>query len=145
MKKKSLNFWIDIAIFIDFILVVFTGIVLREFSVDLSGYTVLGVPRKELADLHWVMALAMILFIFGHLVLHWPWAKVSARKHLGIGPTALAVTAIALVAISMIAAPLYLTRDLPSEKVVKGACSKTVLPLEITASLEHGAGNRVNK
>ena len=141
MTRKSLNFWIDIVIFIDFLLVVFTGIVLREFSVDLSGSTVLGVPRKELADLHWVMALSMILFVFGHLLLHWGWAKASFKKHLRIGPTALAVTAIVLVAISMIAAPLYLTRNLPSGKAVKTAYSQAEPSLESTASSEPGAGN----
>ncbi|RLB27111.1 MAG: hypothetical protein DRG87_12110 [Deltaproteobacteria bacterium] len=141
MKKKSLNFWINIAIFIDFILVVFTGIVLREFSVDLSAYTVLGVPRKELADLHWVLALSMILFIFAHLVLHWDWAKVSFRKHLRLGPKALAVTAIVLVVISMIVAPVYLTKDLPSRQEAKATYLIPGTSPEIVASFERGAGN----
>jgi hypothetical protein len=141
MKKKSLNFWINIGIFIDFILVVFTGIVLREFSVDLSGCTVLGVPRKELADLHWVLSLSIIVFIFAHLVLHWGWAKVSFRKHLRLGPKALAVTAIVLVLISMVVAPAYLTRDLPKGKAMKANYSKTGSLPEITASFEQGDGN----
>jgi hypothetical protein len=145
MTRKSLNFWIDTAIFIDFILVVFTGIVLREFSVDLSGCTILGVPRKELADLHWVMALSMVLLIFAHLVLHWGWAKVSFRKHLRMNPTALAITAIVLVALSMIVAPVYLTKNLPSEKAVKAAYAKAEHSREIAASLEQGAGNGVDK
>jgi len=112
MKKKSINFWIDILIFVWFIAVVFTGIVLCEFPVDLCECTVLGVPRKELADLHWVLSLSMIIFILAHLVLHWSWAKVSFRKYLRIGPKVLAVTAIVLVVVSMIVAPVYLTRDL---------------------------------
>jgi hypothetical protein len=141
MKKKSLNFWINIVIFIDFIAVVFTGIVLREFAIDLSGYTVLGVPRKELADLHWVMALSMIVFIFAHLVLHWGWAKVSFRKHLRLGSKALAVTAIVLVVISMLVAPVYLTRDLPKGKAMNANYSKTEPLPEITASFEQGDGN----
>lgn len=144
MKKKSLNFWINIVIFIDFILVVFTGIVLREFSVDLSGCTVLGVPRKELADLHWVLSLSMIVFIFAHIVLHWGWAKVSFRKHLRVGPKVLAVTAILLVAISMIVAPVYLTKDLPSGKTAKAAYSKAKPSLEITASFDQGTGKGAN-
>lgn len=141
MKKKSLNFWINIVIFIDFIAVVFTGIVLREFSVDLSGCTVLGVPRKELADLHWVLSLSMIVFLFTHLVLHWGWAKVSFRRHLRVGPKALAVTAIVLVLISMIVAPVYLTKDLPKGKAMKASYSRTEPSPEITASFEQGDGN----
>jgi len=142
MTRKSINFWIDIGIFMAFILAVFTGIVLREFPVDLSGCTVLGVPRKELADLHWVLALSMILCIFAHLVLHWSWAKVSFRKHLRIGPKALAITAIMLVAISMIAAPVYLTKDLPSGKAVKAAYAREEPPPDIAASIEQGSGNK---
>lgn len=142
MKKKSLNFWIDIVIFMGFILVVFTGIVLREFPVNLSGCTVLGVPRKELADLHWVLSLSMILFILAHLVLHWGWAKVSFRKHLRVGPKALAVTAIVIVVIFMIVAPVYLTKDLPRGKAMKAAHSKTEPLPEIAASFEKGIGNR---
>lgn len=124
MKKKSINFWIDILIFIGFIAVVFTGIVLREFPVDLSDCTVLGVPRKEMADLHWVLSLSMIIFILAHLVLHWDWAKVSFRKHLRVGPKAFVVTAIVLVVLFMIVAPMYLTKDLPRRKGVKVTYSK---------------------
>jgi hypothetical protein len=130
MKNKSLNFWINIVIFIDFILVVFTGIVLREFPVDLSGCTVLGLPRKELADLHWVLSLSIILFIFAHLVLHWGWAKVSFRKHLRVGKKALAVTAIVIVVISMLIAPVYLTKDLPTRKAAKEDGLWKILPVE---------------
>jgi hypothetical protein len=142
MKKKYLNFWIDILIFIAFILVVFTGIVLREFPVDLSGCTVLGVPRKELADLHWVLSLSMIFFIFAHIVLHWGWAKVSVRKHFRVGPKALAITAIALIVISMIVAPMYFTKDLPNRQEAKIAYLKPVPSPEIVASSEKGAGNK---
>ncbi|MBW2006350.1 MAG: DUF4405 domain-containing protein [Deltaproteobacteria bacterium] len=141
MKKKSMNFWIDILIFICFIAVVFTGIVLREFPVDLSEYTVLGVPRKELADLHWILSLSMIIFILVHLVLHWGWAKVSFRKHLRLGPKALAVTAIVLVVISMIVAPVYLTKDIPKRKSEKVTYSKAESLSEIVASLEEGIKN----
>jgi len=136
MTKKSLNFWIDLLIFIDFILVVFTGIVLREFPADLSGCTVLGVPRKELADLHWVLALSMILCIFAHLVLHWDWAKASFRKRLCLGPKTLAITAIVLILVSMIIAPVYLTKDLPGEKPEKAVCSTEESTPDITALFE---------
>jgi hypothetical protein len=141
MKKKSLNFWIDILIFIWFIAVVFTGIVLREFPVYLSECTVLGVPRKELADIHWVLSLSMIIFILAHLVLHWSWAKISFRTHLRLGPKALVVIAIVFVVISMIVAPVYLTKDLPERKDVKVTYSKAQLSPEIVASLEEGIEN----
>ncbi len=135
MKRNTINFWINIVIFIDFFLVVFTGIVLREFPVNLSGGTVLGLPRKELADLHWVWALSMILLIFAHLLLHWGWAKVSFKRHLRIGPIALASGAIILVLISMIVAPVYFTKDLPNRQEAKGSYQKHFSPPEIGALL----------
>jgi uncharacterized membrane protein YidH (DUF202 family) len=143
MKKKSINFWIDILIFIWFIAVVFTGIVLREFSVDLRECTILGVPRKELADLHWILSLSMIIFVFVHLVLHWSWAKMSFRKHLRLGPKALAITSIVLVVISMIVVPVYLTKDLPKRKGENVTYSKAESSPEMVTRLgednENGA------
>ncbi len=116
MKKNTINFWIDFFLFIEFILVVFSGIVLREFPVDLCGYTVLGVPRKDFADLHWTLSLIMILFIFVHLWLHWGWARVVFKRRLRITPGVLAVSVILLVLISMLFAPVYLTKNLPDKR-----------------------------
>jgi len=49
MKKNTTNFWIDILIFIDFVAVVFTGVLLREFPSELSGGTTKDFPsRKDL-------------------------------------------------------------------------------------------------
>jgi len=83
----------------------------------------------------------MIIFILAHLVLHWGWAKVRFRKHLRLSPKALAVTAIVFVLISMIVAPVYLTKDLPERKDVKGTHSKAEPSPEIVASLEEGIEN----
>lgn len=66
---------------------------------------------------------------------------MSFKKHLRIGPTAPAATAIVLVVLSMIAAPVYLTKDLPNRKPMKANYSKTESLPEITASFEQGDGN----
>ncbi|MBN1382805.1 MAG: DUF4405 domain-containing protein [Deltaproteobacteria bacterium] len=116
MKRNTMNFWIDLILFIQFILVVFTGILLREFPVDLSGYTILGVPRKEFADLHWMLSLLMILTIFAHLMFHWGWVKAVSVRKLRIGPKVLAVSVIVLLLMSMVVAPVYLTKDLPDKQ-----------------------------
>ena len=134
MKKNTMNFWIDFILFIDFILVVFTGIVLREFHVDLIQYTVLGVPRKEFADLHWTLSLLMILFLFAHLILHWGWAKAASLKRFRIPPKILAVSAIMLVFISMVVAPAYITKNLPGNRKSKVDFIKQGLSVESAAS-----------
>jgi hypothetical protein len=119
MKKNTVNFWIDILIFIHFVLIIFTGVLLREFPPELKAHTVLGVTRYDWGDLHWVMALSLIFFIILHLVLHWSWAKLSFKRYLRIGPKTLAITATVIVIVSAIVAPVYLTREFPDRKDVK--------------------------
>ena len=127
MKKNTINFWTNILTFINFIFVIFTGVLLREFPVELSGSTLLGVVRKDWVDLHWMLSLLLLLFIFAHLVLHWSWAKGSFRKYLRVGPRALAVTATLLILMAALVAPVYLTKDLPNRKDVQATYSKAGL------------------
>jgi len=144
MKKTTRNLWIDIGMFILLIAVVSTGIILREFPVDVTGYTVLGEPRKEWADLHWVLSLALMVIVSVHLLCHWGWTRMSVERHLGVGPRALAFTVIVLAVISMIAAPVYLTKDLPDRKEVIGTCADAGFPPEIVAFAEEAVDNRTS-
>lgn len=141
MKKNPINFWTNILSFINFILVIFTGILLREFPAELSGATLLGAARKEWIDLHWMLSLLLIVFIFAHLVLHWGWAKGSFKKYLRVGPKALAITATLIVLVAAIVAPVYLTKELPSGKAVKAVYSKAESSPEIVASFKQGTGS----
>jgi hypothetical protein len=127
MKKNKINFWTNILSFINFILVIFTGILLREFPAELSGTTLLGAVRKDWVDLHWTLSLLLFLFIFAHLVLHWGWAKGSFKKYLLVGPRALAITATLIVFLAAIGAPVYLTKDLPNRKDVQATSLKAEL------------------
>jgi hypothetical protein len=127
MKKNTTNFWMNILTFINFIFVIFTGILLREFPAELSGTTLLGAVRKDWVDLHWMLSLLLLFFIFAHLVLHWGWAKGSFKKYLRVGPRALAITATLIVLLAAIGAPVYLTKDLPNRKDVQATYSKADL------------------
>lgn len=124
MKKNTINFWTNILTFINFIFVIFTGILLREFPAELSGTTLLGAVRKDWTDLHWMLSLLLLLFIFAHLVLHWGWAKGSFKKYLRVGPRALAITATLIILLAAIVAPVYLTKDLPNRKDVQATYSE---------------------
>lgn len=116
MKKNTLNFWVDMVIFIDFIALIFTGVLLRNFPSVLSGTSILGVTRHDWVDLHWVLALSLILFIFIHLALHWNWAKGSSRKYLKMGPKTLVVAVTLIIIFFGIVMPAYLTNDFPKTK-----------------------------
>jgi hypothetical protein len=73
----------------------------------------LGVSRHDWVDLHWVLALALILVIFVHLALHWNWAKGSSKKYLRVGPKTLAVSVALIIIFFGILIPGYLTNDFP--------------------------------
>jgi hypothetical protein len=124
MKKNRINFWTNILTFINFIFVIFTGVLLREFPAELSGTTLLGAVRKDWVDLHWMLSLLLLLFIFAHLVIHWGWAKGSFKKYLRVGPRALAITATLIILLAAIGAPVYLTKDMPNRKDVQASYSK---------------------
>jgi len=124
MKKNKINFWTNILTFINFVLVIFTGVLLREFPAELSGNTLLSAVRKDWIDLHWMLSLLLLFFIFAHLLLHWGWAKGSFKKYLRVGPKALAITATLIVLFAAIGAPVYLTKDLPNRKDVRATYSK---------------------
>jgi hypothetical protein len=128
MKKNTINFWTNILTFINFIFVIFTGILLREFPAELSGATLLGGVRKDWIDLHWMLSLLFLLFIFAHLVLHWGWAKGSFKKYLKVSPRALAFGATLIVLFFAIVAPVYLTKDLPRREDVGAAYSNANPP-----------------
>ena len=127
MKKNMINFWTNILTFINFIFVIFTGVLLREFPAELSGTTHVGAVRKDWVDLHWMLSLFLLFFIFAHLVLHWGWARGSFKKYLRVGPRTLAVTTTLLILLAAIAAPVYLTKDLPNRKDVQATYSKAEL------------------
>ena len=116
MKKNSLNFLADMFLFIDFIALIFTGVLLRNVPQAMSGTSILGVQRHDWVDLHWVLALSLVLVIFIHLALHWSWAKGSSKKYLRIGPKTLVVSATLAIIFFGIVAPGYLTKDFPNRK-----------------------------
>jgi hypothetical protein len=71
MKKNTMNLWVDIIIFIDFMAVIFTGVLIHRFPYELKGGAILGFPRYEWGDLHWVLTLFLIFLTILHLILHW--------------------------------------------------------------------------
>ena len=116
MKKNTTNFLADMFLFIDFIALIFTGVLLRNVPQAMSGASILGVTRHDWVDLHWVLALALVLVIFIHLALHWSWAKGSSKRYLRVGPKTLAVAVVLIIIFFGIVAPGFLTKDFPKTK-----------------------------
>jgi hypothetical protein len=121
MKKNIMNFGIDVIIFINFMAVIFTGVLIHRFPYESKGGTILALPRYEWGDLHWVLTLCLIFLTILHVVLHWNWVKVNFNKYLRIEPKMLAVIVTAIVIFCGLAAPLWLTKDFPDRKLLRDA------------------------
>jgi hypothetical protein len=121
MKKNTMNFWINVIIFINFTAVIFTGVLIHRFPYELKEGTIFGFPRYEWGDLHWVLTLFLILLTILHLILHWNWAKVSFNKYLRIKPKILAMIVAAIVIFCGVVAPIYLTKDFSNRKSLRDA------------------------
>ncbi len=120
MRRTVMNFWLNIIIFIVFIGMTFTGVLLLGVPYGFGG-TILGLARHDWGDLHWVLSLLFVVLTMIHLALHWSWTTASFKKRLGMGPKALAIVLVVMVLIFCIIAPIYLTQDFPGRKEFKQA------------------------
>ena len=85
-SKNKLNFWLDIIIFIAFVVTAITGLLLWLAlpSGQGNGPLVLGgLTRSEWIDLHVWAGLAMLGGTILHLVLHWRWIVCITQRFFG--------------------------------------------------------------
>ena len=120
MRRSIMNFWLDILIFIVFVGMTSTGVLLLGVPYGFGG-TILGLARYDWGDLHWVLSLLFVVLAMIHLALHWSWTTASFEKRLGTGPKALAIILVAMIILFCIIAPIYLTKDFPGRKEFKHA------------------------
>jgi len=82
MNKTVLNFWLDILLSINFLAVAVTGAVLRwgvACGWGCRDRMFLGWARSEWLDLHFWLAIAIVVNILLHGVLHWDWIVCQLR------------------------------------------------------------------
>lgn len=90
MRRSSLNFIIDFIAFIDLLLLASTGLIIEYvlppgtggLGRELTGgrgreeiKDLLGLTRHQWGDIHYILALAFILLMLAHILLHWTWIK----------------------------------------------------------------------
>lgn len=73
MNKAKLNYWLDAAIGVTFLLSAISGLVFLLPIGLSSGSGILGLSYQAWDDLHIWSSLAMITGVLVHLVLHWRW------------------------------------------------------------------------
>ncbi|MBN1881373.1 MAG: DUF4405 domain-containing protein [Deltaproteobacteria bacterium] len=86
MDKNKINFWIDAATFVVFVILVFTGFLLYTHAFGGSGreggFTIGGLSWK---DIHMIASLVFLALIIVHLVFHRSWGATCGKKYTGVG------------------------------------------------------------
>ena len=81
MHRATLNYIIDIGLFLSFLSVSITGILKYPGFVQNLGLSYKSLPFNVITPLHDISGVVMTIFVLVHLVLHWHWI-VNMTKHL---------------------------------------------------------------
>ena len=73
MKRTTLNYLIDLGLFISFLCVAITGILKMPGLVQNLGLSYRDIPFNAITPLHDASGVVMTLLVLLHLVLHWHW------------------------------------------------------------------------
>ena len=110
MEKNRINFWVDAAIFILFIVLVFSGFLLHLHPFGGGGGSILTLTGQDWKGLHMLTAQVFLILVIAHLVLHRSWGGTCGKKYTGIGPRVLgAITGFLLLA--AVCVPFFLVGD----------------------------------
>lgn len=104
MNKPKINFIIDSVAFLLFLLLATTGLIIRHLLPPGSGQAkgILGFSRHQWGDIHFWIAIAILLVISTHLFTHWEWivCLIKGRKKENIKMrVAVAISAVVLLVI----------------------------------------------
>ena len=96
MKRATLNFILDSIAFVNLLLLATTGVIMRWVLPPGSGggygrgfrggrgggevKELLGLGRHDWGDIHFFLALLLVLLMLIHLVLHWTWIKTCTKS-----------------------------------------------------------------
>ncbi len=83
MNKVVLNFWLDVLLFVNFLAITATGAILRWGVACGRGCRereFWGWFRSDWLDLHFYLAIAIVVNISLHIVLHWDWVVCQIKK-----------------------------------------------------------------
>jgi len=114
MKRINLNFIIDVAAFVGFVLLTTTGVLMRYILPPGSGRysTIWSLDRHEWGGIHFWISVVFFSILALHLILHWRWIVnvVAGRSHEGSGFRAglgiVGLVTVVALAISPLLAPI---------------------------------------
>lgn len=81
-KKQSLNYLVNALFFIDFAIIIFTGIMISEEILPAFG---LNIPRDNFMRMLHTLSAEWSVFIVGlHIALHWKWLLNAFNRYLAL-------------------------------------------------------------
>ena len=132
MRKTNVNFVVDAAAFVAFVLLTASGVLLRYVLPPGSGRfsTLWGMDRHDWGRIHFWIAVFLLVALALHLFLHWRWvvSVVKGRQLEGSGVRA-ALAVVGVLALAGLAAAPFL-----------GRVEQTGEPPHRLRAAEHGAG-----
>jgi len=84
LSKSTLNFWLDVLLFVNFLAISLTGAVLRwgvPRGRDAEKFF-WGLHRHEWQDWHFWLAIVIAVNVLFHLALHWKWIVCQSKARL---------------------------------------------------------------
>ncbi len=82
MVKPKINYWIDIIMFVGFLITAVTGVVLffmpKGPRSSLSSF--LGIIKHTWGEIHNGVGIGLIIVVLIHFILHWNWFVCMTRN-----------------------------------------------------------------
>lgn len=83
MKKPAINFLVDTIAFTLFLCLLSTGFLIYLIMPPASGYSVWGMDRHGWGEIHFWIALAFLIMMAIHVILHWKWITTKVKGSSG--------------------------------------------------------------
>jgi hypothetical protein len=109
MDNNRINFWVDVATFVVFLVLVFTGFLLHLHPFG-GGGSILDISGQDWKGLHMLSAMLFLVLVIVHLVLHRSWGGACGKKYTGIGPWVLG-TIVGVLLLAAVFIPFMLVGD----------------------------------
>jgi len=116
MRRNTFNTLVDALAFVCMAVVVFTGVTMGFFlskgAVPSGQKYLWGLHRHDWGDIHLVFALALVVLMALHVILHWAWIGGQSRKFLR-GPAFVAILILTVAAAALFLLGLAYRRASP--------------------------------
>lgn len=87
MKRSTLNFWLDLMLFLVMAMLILTGLILEFVLPAGSGgrggqakLELWGMGRHDVGEIHFYLGLGLIVGLLLHVILHWSWVSGTLSR-----------------------------------------------------------------